>query len=400
MADAAIYVHIILKRLWLIALLVAATVVGIYFVESQRPPKYQASVRLQILAVEPEDVTLFTPLRQPGSEQQIERTAEEFINVLRNKEVAREAARIINQELGTHITADDIISVMWPRLQGEFLDVTYVSAETATLAKRMADVHIEKALEYYRSQRTRSVTAARLFIEKQVQQQAETLSRTRDELAKFQLTYNLADINREAAAVQDQIRALKLERDRAQIEADRAAASAQVYRDKAQALRKEAARTRDSDPDRADALFAQADALDARATTEEATVAAQKAAVARYERLITAYENRLAELIGLQGRYESLVNAVKEAEDHYAFLTGKLNEARIKEDQALNSGYIQVVEAAREPVQPAPRQTSRLVFYGAALAAMIGVVLAFVLEALSRLVPRRAAPTPAGRETQ
>ena len=386
MDDLKVYVRIVLKRLWLIALLVVITVGGVYYFESTRPPKYQATVRLQILAVEPEDVTLFTPLRQPGGEQQIERTRAEFINVLRNREVAWDAARTINKELGTSITADDIINVMWPREEGEYLIVTYVSADTATLAKRMADVHIQKALEYYRAERTRSVTAARVFIEKQVQQQAEALSRARDNLAKFQLKYNLADIDREATALQDQIRALQLERDRAQVEADRAAASAEVYRQKAQALRDEATRLRESDAERADALTAQADTLEARAIAEEATVAAQRAAIARYERLIAGYENHLAELIGLQGEYQSLVNAVKEAEDHYAFLADKLSEARIKEDQALNSGYIQVVEAAREPVQPAPRQTARLVFYAAALAAMLGVVLAFVLEAAERLL--------------
>lgn len=400
MSELIPYVQIILKRLWLIALLVVVTVAGIYYVESTRPPKYQASVRLQILTVEPEDVTLFTPLRQPGSQQQIERTGVEFINVLRNREVAWEAAREINKELGTSITADDILSVMWPWLEGEFLYVTYVSADTATLAKRMADVHIQKALDYYRTERTRSVTAARLFIEKQVQRQAEALSHARDNLAKFQLKYNLADIDREATAVQDQIRSLKLERDRAQIAADEAAASARVYREKARALREQADRTRQDDPERAAELDAQADTLEARAIAQEAALESQRAAISRYERLITAYQNRLAELIGLEGEYKSLVNAVKEAEDRYAFLAGKLNEAKIKEDQALNSGYIQVIEAAREPVQPAPRQTTRLIFYGAALATMLGVILAFVLEALSRLVSGRGAITPAQQETR
>ncbi len=382
------YIRIVLKRLWLIALLVLVTVGGIYVVESTRPPRYQASVRLQVLTVEPEEVALFTPLRYPNAAEQIERTGIEFMETLRNRDVAWEAAREINKELGTNLTADDIIKSAWPGMAGEFIQVTYVNVESATLAKRMADVHIQKALEHYRRERTRGITEARLFIEQQVQQQAENLSQARDTLGKFLLKYNLTDIRREAVALQDQIRALELERDRAQIEIDRLSASVQIAREKAESLRKEAVRIRDEDADRADDLIAQANALDRQSVADEIALEAQRAALASHEHLITRYKNRLAELIGLQGEYDALVNSVRKAEDHYAFLVDKLNEAKTKEAQALHNGYIRVVQAAREPVQPAPKRTSRLVFYGAALAAMLGIGLSFLLEVVERLSAR------------
>ncbi len=398
MGEIKPYVQIVLKRFWLIALLVLVTVGGIYAIESTRPPKYQATVRLQVLAVEPEDVALFTPLRYPNTAEQIKRTGIEFMDTLRNRDVAWETARQINEELGTNLTADDIIKAAWPGMGGEFIQVTYVNIESATLAKRMADVHIQKALEHYRRERTRTITEARIFIEKQVQEQAEELSKARDNLRKFLLKYNLTDIRREAVSLQDQIRALQLERDRTQIEIDRLSTRARVTREKAKALREEATRVRAQDPDRADYLTKQADALEDEALADEVTLASQRTALTSYEHLITQYKNRLAELIGLEGEYDALVNAVKKAEDHHAFLVDKLNEAKTKEAQALHNGYLRVVEPAREPVQPAPKRTSRLVLYGAALAAMLGIILSLVLEVMERLSVRVRPPTSSKQE--
>ncbi len=393
------YANIVIKRLWLIALLVVVTVVGIYYVDTSRPPNYQATVRLQVLVTEPENVAIFATVRQTVNDEQKLRTGVEFIDVLRNRKVAWEAARAINKELGTSITADDILEAMWPRIEGTTVVVTYRNVPTATLAKRMADVHIEKALAFYRTMRTRSVTAARVFIEQQVEQQQATLSQARARLRDFQLKYNLSDVNRESTAVQDQIRSLRLERDRAQLQADQALASARIYRQQAKRLREEAATVREEDPEQADTLLAQAREYEAKALAQEAVAAGQQAMVARYERLTTAYENRLAELIGLQGEYERLVTEVKLAEDRYAFLADKLSEARIKEEQALSSGYLQVIEAAREPVQPAPRQTVRFVLFGAFLALLLGVVLAFALEFFGNLVGRPATAPHPQRET-
>ena len=396
MENVGQYIDIVIKRLWLIALLLVITVGGIYYVASSRPPKYQTTVRLQILGVEPDAVTLFTPIRQVPTAQQLDRIGADFINALRNRDVAWESARQINKELGTHLTADDIINVIWPWIDGEFIYVRIVEADTATLAKRMAEVHIQNALTYYRTERSRSVVVARQFIEQEMKKQAESLARAQDALTKFRLRYNLADVDREVEALQDQIRGLQLERDRAQVKADQAEAGAQTYRSLANSLRRKAAALPEEDTDAIQRLLAQAEDYEARAGVQDAVVASQQAAIRRYDRLITDYENRLAELIGIQNEYEDLVRRVAREEDQYAFLQNKLNEARIKEDQALHSGYIQVVEAAHEPVRVAPRNVGRLVFYGAALALMIGVVLAFLLELLGRLT-RRTAPIPTAR---
>ncbi len=398
MGELSTYVHIVVKRLWLIALLVLVTVIGLYYAETTRPPKYQARVRLQVLSVEPEAVSLFTPLRQAAGKQEIERTAVEFLSVLRNRKVAWDAAREINKEMGTNLTGDDIVDHLWPWIEGEFISVTYVSVKSASLAKRIADVHIAKALEYYRSIRTRNVTDVRIFLEKQLTKQADMLAEARKNLQDFQLRYNLADLQREATAVQDQIRTLELQRDSAELAAAQARAKARVYRTRAATLRVQAEKS--GDEERAADLRHQADGYEDRAVAQDAVAAAQDAAVKQYEHMITSYQNRLAELIGLQSEYKERVDAVHREEARYAFLSDKLNEARIKEQLALDHGYIQVVEAAREPVEPAPKKISKRVLYGAGGALMLGIILAFVLEAVERALGRSSRVARGVQESQ
>ena len=58
--DFLIYLNIIRKRLWLIILLLIVTVSGIVFISTTADPVYRASVRLQVVASEPQEVALFS----------------------------------------------------------------------------------------------------------------------------------------------------------------------------------------------------------------------------------------------------------------------------------------------------------------------------------------------------
>ncbi len=394
------YVQIILKRLWLIALLVTVTVGGIYYTVASQPVHYQATVRLQALLVEPEDVALFTRVRQPTGDEAKVRIGVEFIDVLRNRDVAWDTASTLNDELGTSLTADDILEAMWPRIEGTTVIVVYRNLPSATLARRMAEVHIAKALAFYRSMRTRSVTATRIFLEKQVVEQQEAVNAARQQLRDFRLKYNLTDIDREATALQDQIRALMLERDRAQVAAEQAQALARAYRQEATRLRQQATTLAAAgQEDEATATQAQARSLEAEALAQDALAAGHRARVDEYDRLIAQYQTRLAELIGLQNEYQRLTLNIRMAEDQYAFLVDKLNEARTKEELALSSGYLQIIEGEREPVTRAPRPIARYVLYGAFVALLLGIVLALALEVVTHLLRRPVAASHPRQET-
>ncbi len=392
------YVHIVLKRLWLILLLVVVTAGGIYLTMAAQPVAYNATVRLRVTVTETEDVALFSTVRPPAGDQQELRTGVEFIDILRNRDVAWEAAHALNQELGTNVTADWILEAIWPRIEGTTIVVTYRNLPTATLARRMAEVHIQKALDFYRQIRTRTVTLTRTFLEQQLADQAEALNQARQRLRDFLLQHNLADIRREATALQDQVRALQLERDKAQVAAEQAQAIAAAYRREAAALERRAAALADRDPDQAAALRAQAQALAAQALEQEAAAAGHRARVNEYDRLITQYQNRLAELLGLESEYAQLQMDIRLAEDRYTFLADKLAEARTKEQLALETGYLQVVQDGREPVTPVARPVIRYVLYGVFVATLLGIVLALVLELIANLLGRAVPETQPRRE--
>ena len=394
------YVQIVWKRIWLVVLLVAVTVGGIYYTMASQPVNYQATVRLQALLVEPEDVALFTRVRQPTGDEAKVRIGVEFIDVLRNRDVAWDTAYTLNEELGTNLTADQVLEAMWPRIEGTTVIVVYRNLPSATLARRMAEVHIAKALAFYRSMRTRSVTATRVFLEEQVAAQREVVNAARQQLRDFLLKYNLADIDREATALQDQIRALTLERDRAQVAAEQAQAIATAYRQEAARLRRQAeGLTEEDQTDKANTLQAQAQSLESEALVQEAAAAGHRARVEEYDRLIAQYQTRLAELIGLQNEYQRLQLDIRMAEEQYAFLVEKLNEAKTKEELALSSGYLQIIEGEREPVTRAPKPIVRYVLYGALVASLLGVVLTLALEVVGHLFRRPVAASQPRQET-
>jgi uncharacterized protein involved in exopolysaccharide biosynthesis len=119
------------------------------------------------------------------------------------------------------------------------------------------------------------------------------------------------------------------------------------------------------------------------ATNEEARALAARTEIQRLGTLIEDRGAELASLISLTEQYDALKQSLAQAESNYYFLSNKENEALLKEDQALNVGFIQIVEPARRPDQPAPSQMTRLLLVAGVSSILGGVILAFVLEFLS-----------------
>jgi hypothetical protein len=67
--------------------------------------------------------------------------------------------------------------------------------------------------------------------------------------------------------------------------------------------------------------------------------------------------------------------------------SNKANEARLKQQQGLNVGYLKIVEPARRPDQPLPNRTLQIALVGGALSLVAGVVLAFIFEFIESLKP-------------
>lgn len=76
----------------------------------------------------------------------------------------------------------------------------------------------------------------------------------------------------------------------------------------------------------------------------------------------------------------------------YDFLLEKMTEAQLKENQARNLDFVQVLGQARVPDQAEPRVSLPIMLLSAAIATLLGVVLAFAWEYVEH---RRGGETPA-----
>jgi uncharacterized protein involved in exopolysaccharide biosynthesis len=394
------YVAVISKRLWLIGLLVIATVGTILVLGFSAPPAYEARVRLRVLAVEPEAVTLFTQSPALVGREQIIATREEFFAFLASRSVAWKTIA----DLGLEMDADTLLRHLDLRDEGDFVAVI-ATAGHPELAEKIATTHVNHALQAYREFRLVPVGQSVQFVNSQVETQQKALADAQDALLKFKLANNLESLPAEISALQNEIRQLRLNRDTAAIDEQQAVAVHDTYRAMAeQALQQSvsalapgagaatpitgtlnvvgaAAGLEDEERQQlARVLREEALRYNNLTVEQQVRIGEAKAAQARYAQMIVQREAELSSLIGLHADYDNLQAAVDRAQDAYSFLADKAVEARLKENQGLTAGYLQIVEPARIPTNPAPSQTVRLALVGGILAVLAGIVLAFVLE--------------------
>ena len=402
---------ILRRRWWLIALLMAGAVGVTLLVTLTAPPVYRSSLRLQALALDEQEVTLYTNLRALGADEQILLTQNNFSDVLNSPLIAW---RTIS-DLGLDTSADDLIRNLTVTASGDFVTVAY-EADSPQVAFDVLTRHVENALDHYNSLRARPASATGQFLQGELAAQNEVLMGAQDALLQFQLEHSVGDLTREINAVQDVLRGLESTRDAAQVEASRADALASRWNQwaadaedqLAQAQEELAGLTATATPvegteaeaappvseaeiavlqDQIDRLQAQAQERRGTAQSEQANAAAQRAAVAAQETLISQRSADLTQLISLSSEYSALVTDVQTAQADFEFLRAKAAEARLKERQATDVGSLQVVETAALPTTPAPSPVLRLTLLAALVSLLLGLMLALLLEFVS--------PTPA-----
>ena len=363
-AEILTYLRIIRKRWWLIVLLFVATMAVVLYSSVREKPVYRAYVKLQVIAAESQEVSLFSTTRAVGTEEATVAVQVQFDAALHSYYVAWQTINDLN--LG--ISAAELLDGVSVTAEEEFLHVTF-TADNPMAVEAIATRHVENAFKYYAQLRAKSATVSLQFIQEQLSDQEKALATAQGELLTFKVTHNLDSLPREITAIQDQLRQLNLERAKLVGERERTEAVATKYRE-------EAAK---ADPKNSPVDYTTA------AIREEISVAGIRAVEAQYDELIAEQKVRLEELLNLTTDYEALVRTASRIESNYNFLADKENEARLKQTQANNVSFIQIVEPARMPDQPAPSRTPKLLAVGALLSLIAGIILAFVLEFLSLL---------------
>ncbi len=392
---------IIRKRWWLIALLVGAATLVALVVGLLARPSYRSSERLQVIILDPQEVTLFTRLPSTGVNDQMSIILTDFSDIVRSPLIAW---RTID-DLDLALDANSLLKRLDVTIAGEFMTLSY-QGDTAEQAQQILSRHVANAIDHYEALRARPSQATGQFLDKQMAQQDQVVAEAQAALQTFQLQHNVADLTREINVSQDALRALQAERAALQVEAGRADALAAYWRQAAADALAQAAAARQQlaateaitateaagvAPDAAQLAAWQAEIAAQEASAEayrrtaldaEATAAGHRAAAAAQEAIISQRAGELAQLISLSKEYDALTAALANARADYEFLRAKSVEARLKERQINEVGYLQVVEPAFLPTSPAPSLTLRLVLLAALVSLLLGVVLALLLEAV------------------
>lgn len=326
--EIADYFRIIRKWWWVIALLVGATVGTMLAIALLSKEQYQATVTLQVSAPAPQEVPLYSQFGREALRDEIEQTRSSLNEFLLEGDAPYQVVEVLPEismggsELRARTTVD-----LPETSQLVLVRVRASDPETAAL---LANTLVEVGLEQYGQLLARPTANTRQFIERELEVALEDLRAAEAEFAQFQINNQIGDLSKAVNAQYELIRALQLQGDLA----------------------------------RAEGGIARAQAI---------------------EEIVLRREAELQNIIALSSQYTELVDRADRARDAYNFLIDRRSEARIKENQILDLGSIQIITPARPPRRPVNAIEGKLVVLGAVASILMGVLLAFLLEYLQIL---------------
>jgi len=384
------YAAIVRKRLWVVLLLFAATMIIILARAWSTPPAYSASMLLQVMPLESEEVPLFTRTTGTTSTSS-DVILFQFETAVRSQGVALRTIA----DTGVSVSPAALLErVDFQREPGGDLASVIVTADSPQDAERVVQAHVKNALAELRSGRTRALITTGKFLHSELDNAEAELQTARDELRRFKLTNSVDSLEKEILAAQDANRNLRSAQESADMEAQRLTAMAtELERQSAAAQAKAAAAPPESDE--AASWLRLARDLYQTAINRRVEAAGQKSMQASYYTTLSEHENRLALLITLTEEYVHLEDVVREKETTRDFLAGKAREADLKERQSQTVGYLEIVGEPHTASAPLTAYTLRIALLGGALSLVAGIVLVFVLEFLAqtlRQTPKRPAP--------
>jgi uncharacterized protein involved in exopolysaccharide biosynthesis len=370
------YLNIFRKRLWMILLLFAVTMTVILIQALTAKPVYSAAIRLQVIPLETEQVSLYSPSQQSSS---VDVTAYVFNETVRSSTIAW---RTIGQ-LGLSLNAEQLLQRIRTTQENGFVTIT-AEGDTPQEAEAIVTTQVENALAAYGADRSRPPVVMGEFLTQQLAEAEQTLAAARAELQKFRLAHSLDSLEREISAYQDIVRNLRRDKEGATLIVAQLAARIRTLEDEAvKAAATASAAEKDSDEQIA--ASRRANDLRSNVAALRGELAGQQALQVEYDQSIARWETELTSLIGLIEEHTRLGSAVAQAQNTRDFLFNKALEARLKQQQATSIGYLKIVEPARRPDQPLPRKTWQIALVGGLLSLIAGAALALIFEFISSL---------------
>lgn len=322
LSELITYWRIVRKRWWLILILVATTVAAVVGFSLTKPSLYRASVRVQVTAAPPSDVTLYQGAKAGTFSEEVTLTRASFMEVIASLDVAWQVVDTLKlpmtgKQLLQKITVEDFPTSSLVRVSAV--------AEDPQQVTDIANAFVQAALQQYGQLNAYPLTLSREFIKDQLEQTQEELQQAQTELIRFQIENRIATLDDTITTLQNLIRSLELAHD-------------------------------------------------------EALAVGNTSAAENYDALVSARLRELQNIVQLKNQYDTLDSRVRQLQETYNFLLEKETEARLKENEALNLSFIQVLGQARVPTDPEPRLSPKVLVLAGIVSLALGVMLAFLTE--------------------
>ena len=323
--DIAVFFRVVIKWLWLIALLVVTVGITMWIIAMRAEPMYRATVTIQITAPPPQEVPLFSTVDREAISQQIERTRDNVAQYFQAENVVQ---RLLERLPDISMNVEDLrnqINVNLPS-NSQLMEVS-VRAPSPQEAALLANTVTEVGQEYYAELLAEPTELARKFIEEQLVVAEAELMTAEQTLERFRVEHKIYSLEDAIANQNALLRALRQEGDLALAEGK----------------------------------------------SEE---------FQRLQVAIASREVQLQEMISLVPEYNMLASRVRHASDDAQFLVEKRTEAMIKENQILAMSTIRVVSPALPPSNPVPVFGNAIILLSIIASLAAGIMLALLLEFL------------------
>ncbi|RME41920.1 MAG: hypothetical protein D6791_19010 [Chloroflexi bacterium] len=361
---------------WLILSLVLVTAVAMGLRLQMAAPVYQGQVKLRFTIPQQEDVQLYDQYRSVSLRGEITIARNNFVEIMRSRVVRRRVADQLDLQ-GADARYD--LDVQASR-DSEFLYLT-VHARTPKLAEEIANTHVSTAINYYGEVLAKPATAAKDFLEKQLQIAENEFESAEAALTRFQTENGIGALDDELTSYNRLIEHLQLERNRRMLEGptSRDIQTTEKLLDQLKLERERAYAEADTD------VMNRFDKAIDRYTKELEQLTEDTSATAHVDKLIAKRRKEMERLVALGPTYNILHENVRQAREGYQLLLNKYTEAVLKENTARNAPFVQVIEpaVAATSAQPVPTRLRALLVVAVAGSLGLGILLAFVLEYLT-----------------
>lgn len=322
--ELFVYLRILKKRWWLIVILVGATVGSLLFISYTSDPQYEAFVYFQVTGTPPGAVALYSGYKEPTVREELGYTRNNFLQVLQSYNVAWETIQTLELDMSPEDLMEQIVL---EQVKGSDLVKLSIVADDQELAADLVNTVMDITLQLYGQLSAKPLTDSREFISQRLAEAREDLETTRENLTRFKIENKVSSGDLLISSQLTLIRNLTLDRDSAMARGD-----------------------------------------------------AQQAF--SYDKIIAERQLELQDLFVLAAEYSALEHAFLQAGDLYNYLVDKETEATLKENEAFNLSFVQLLGAAHPPSQPLPPINFKILVLAIGISLVFGVGLAFLWEYL------------------